>query len=274
LPAAGFVCQANAAALTHLASCHARFIVFAADIDQCVYDFNCRPLGYVDPSWLEVHTRPVMARLRASGDAQARALASGWLLRHLVFAEDKLAGPGSATTQGGVQDGTHNDATRHFDFDFSGAAKRVLLLDAPALNDVALLLGLSSLAHGLRKCVLRSQQLQLRDLLGEPLFVFFTEHVLTREPVARLVLDAQRRALLLSDASLLHTCARFGATLLLLSCAAPGSPSHERARLKFTRVIGDVQRSRPLPELRRDAVVAFSIDCVIRERHPAWHWLF
>jgi YOP proteins translocation protein K (YscK) len=248
--------------------------VFAADIDQCVYDFNCRPLGYVDPSWLDERTRPVVARLGDSGDAQARALASSWLLRRLVFCEDKPAGSGRVGAQDGAQDRAQQDARPHFDFDFTEAAKRILLLDPPALNDVALLLGLSSLAHSLRKCVLRSQQLQLRELLGEPLFVFFTEQVLAREPVARLVLDAQRRARLLSDDSLLPTCARFGATLLLLSCDAPGSPSLERARLKFARAIGSVQRSRPLPEPRRDAVVEFSIDCVIRERHPAWHWLF
>jgi hypothetical protein len=238
--------------------------VFAADIDQCVYDFNCRPLGYVDPSWLDERERPVVARLGDSGDAQARALASSWLLRRFVFANDEAADPV----------GAQEDAPRHFDFDFTAAAKRILLLDPPALNDVALLLGLSSLTHSLRKVVLRSQQLQLREVLGEPLFDFFTEQVLARDPVARLVLDSQRRARLLSDASLLQTCARFGATLLLLSCDAPGSPSLLRARLKFARAIGSVQRSRPLPEPRRDAVVEFSIDCVIRERHPAWHWLF
>jgi YOP proteins translocation protein K (YscK) len=238
--------------------------VFAAHIDQCVYDFNCRPLGYVDPSWLDERTRPVVARLGESGDAQARALASRWLLRQFVFSGDEPAGPMAA----------QEDAARHFDFDFTEAGKRILLLDPPALNDVALLLGLSSLAHSLRKCVLRAQQLQLRELLGEPLFVFFTEQVLAREPVARLVLDAPRRARLLTDDSLLPTCARFGATLLLLSCDAPGSPSLERARLKFARAIGGVQRTRPLPEPRRDAVVEFSIDCVICERHPAWHWLF
>ena len=275
MPAAGSVYQHHAAAalsrpLSNLAGC----TVFAADIDQCVYDFNCRPLGYVDPSWLDERTRPVVARLGESGDAQAKALASSWLLRRFVLCADQPTGPGFVGLQHDAQDGAQQDATRHFDFDFTEAAKRILLLDPPALNDVALLLGLSSLAHSLRKCVLRSQQLQLLDLLGEPLFVFFTEQVLAREPVARLVLDSQHRARLLADDSLLHTSARFGATLLLLSCDAPGSVSHQRARLKFTRAIGDVQRSRPLPEPRRDAVVEFSIDCVIRGRHPAWHWLF
>ena len=265
VPAAGSVRRHHTpAALSRRLFSHAGCTVFAAEIDQCVYDFNCRPLGYVDPSWLDERARPVVARLGQSSDAQARALASSWLLRRFVFFEDKPAN----------WFGAQEDATRRFDFDFTEAAKRILLLDPRALNDVALLLGLSSLAHSLRKCVLRSQQLQLRDLLGEPLFVFFTEQVLTREPVARLVLDAQRRARLLSDGSLLHTCARFGATLLLLSCAAPGSPSFERARLKFARALGDVQRTRPLPEPRRNAVVEFSIDCVIRERHPQWHWLF
>lgn len=239
--------------------------MFAADIDQCVYDFNCRPLGYVDPSWLEERTRPVVARLGNSGDAQARALASSWLLRQFVFSADT---PADAVV------GAQEDAAQHFDFDFTDAGKRILLLDPPALNDVALLLGLSSLAHSLRKCVLRSQQLQLRDALGEPLFVFFTEQILAREPVARLVLDSQRRARLFSEGSLLHTCVRFGAALLLLSCDAPGSASTGRARLKFARAVGNVQRTRPVPEPRRDAVVEFSIDCAIRERHPQWHWLF
>ena len=238
--------------------------MFSAPVDQLVYDFNCRPLGYVDPSWLEERERPVLARLSQSADAQARALASSWLLQRLRWPEDEA----EATV------GEERCASRHFDFNFTEAAKRILLLDAPALNDVALLLGLSSLAHRLRKCVLRSQQLQLRDLLGEPLFEFFTDHVLPREPVARLVLDSQRAACLLSDASLSSTCSRFGATLLLLSCDTPGSPSIARARRKFPRAIGDVQRTRPLPEPRRDAVVEFSIECVIRERHPAWHWLF
>jgi hypothetical protein len=242
---------------------HAKNTVFAADIDQCVYDFNCRPLGYVDPSWLDGDARPVLARLGKSSDTQAKALASSWLLRQLVFS---AVHPASIA---GTPDTTH-----HFDFDFSEATKRILLLDPPALNDVALMLGLSSLAHQLRRCVLRSQQLQLRDRLGEPLFAFFSEHVLPREPVARLVLDAQRRARLLSDASLLPTCASFGATLLLLSCSAPGGTAQRRARLKFPRAMGTVLRGRPLPEPRRDAVVAFAIDCVIRERHPAWHWLF
>jgi len=223
--------------------------VFAAQVDQRVFDFNCRPLDYVDPSWLDEPQRQAIERLSRSDDTQARALASSWLLEHFKLAD------------------TH-------DFDFTHAAKRLLLLDPPALRDLALLLGLSALTHALRTLVMRSQQLQLCAVLGEPLFDFYTAHVLPRPPVARLMLDTQRNVDLLTGTHLLHASASFGTALLLLGCDMPGSPAPQRARLKFARALGDVRRARRLPKARCEAVVAFCIDCVIHQRHPSWHWLF
>jgi YOP proteins translocation protein K (YscK) len=226
--------------------------MFAASVDQRVFDFNCRPLDYIDPSWLDAHERPVVQRLAASDDAQARSLASGWLL-------DRF------------------DLAHSHDFDFTYPAKRLLLLDAAALRDISLLLGLAALSHWLRTWVTRAEQQRLQGALGEPLFEFYMSHVLRWPPVARLVLSGERRRALLeggTGTAPLQASARLGATLLLLSCDAPGNPSLRRGQLKFSRELGRVERTRPLPEARQQAVVEFCVACVIRERHPSWHWLF
>lgn len=223
--------------------------MFAARVDALVFAFNCEPLAYVDRSWLRDGEADALARMRASGDRQARALASHWLLQHFELAGSQ-------------------------DFDFSFAHKRLLLLDAGALNELALFLGLSSLGHLLRTCVLKAQQLALRRCLGEERFDFYAAQVLAWPPVARLVLGKARMERLLNDPqALCRSATRFGAGLLL-ACDRPDGAARRRARLKYARPLAERSRQRALGEPRRQAVTEFSVGCVIRHRFPQWHWLF
>lgn len=223
--------------------------MFKAHVDQLVYDFNCRPLDYVDTSWLDDHERAPIERLVMSGDPQARAQASAWLLRR--FALDDTC-----------------------DFDFAQPAKRLLLLDGETLRDLSLFLGLSALGRWLRTWVERTQQLRLRDAVGTSAFEWYVAHVLPRAPIARWRLEREQAERLLRGPQLLQAAARAGAQLLLLGADAPGAPAMRRAQLKLPRAVAEVRRDKPLPDERREAVAEFCIGCVIRERHPAWHWLF
>jgi hypothetical protein len=225
--------------------------VFKARVDQLVFDFNCRPLDYVDARWIEEPHGSSVALVSASTDAQARGLADRWLLQH--FALDNA-----------------------FDFDFSQPAKRVLLLDAPTLRDIARLLGLATVMHVVRALVTREQLGRLRSAVGDDVFCFAREHMLAWPMVAHCVLGATQRASLSQGGddlwSGLH---RLGAHLLLAAGDTPQSAALRRAELKLPpawRVSG--QRTRPLSNALRQRVADFAIGCVLRKRHPSWHWLF
>ncbi len=223
--------------------------MFKAPVDQLVYDFNCRPLDYVDASWLDDHERATFERLARSTDEQARALASAWLLRRFAL----------------------DDAC---DFDFAQPARRLLLLDPATLRDLSLFLGLSALGRWLRTWVERARQLQLREAVGPSAFEWYVSHVLPRPPAARWNLAREQADKLLRGPQLLHVTARIGSHLLLLGADTPGGPAMRRAQLKLPRAAAEIRRGSPLSDARREAIAEFCIGCVIRERHPAWHWLF
>jgi YOP proteins translocation protein K (YscK)/Bacterial type III secretion protein (HrpB4)/Bacterial type III secretion apparatus protein (OrgA_MxiK) len=223
--------------------------MFKARVDQLVFDFNCQLVDYVDPSWLGKAERPLLQRLGESSDPQARAWASQWLLAHFGLGHS-------------------------IDFDFTQPSKRLLLLDGATLRDLALLVGLSSLTHLLRTWVTRERLLRLRDALGVPLFEFYLAHVLTAKPVGRLLVAGEPAAAQLQGPQLLQHATRFGTALLLLACDAPASAALRRAQLKFEYAAGAATRARALPTQRQRAIVDFSVGCVIRLRHPSWHWLF
>lgn len=221
--------------------------MFAARVDQLVFDFNCRPLDYVHPSWIDAAHSATLERLSASRDTAARVHANDWLLRRF-----SLRGSG--------------------DFDFTTSAKRLLLLDGPALADVALWLGLSALVASLRTWVGRARQLELRDALGAERFEWFVGALLHTPPVARWPLPAQSHRSPCADVVALAS--GLGTRLLLLAADRPGSPSMRRAQLKLPRGTAAFERERGLSPRRAEAVVGFAVSTVIRQRHAAWHWLF
>jgi hypothetical protein len=223
--------------------------MFKAQVDQLVYDFNCQPIGYVDVSWLDDSERAPIARLAASADPQARALASCWLLERF---------------------GLHGA----YDFEFTLPSKRLLLLDAAALSELSLFLGLSALGHRLRTWVLGSQQVHLRDAVGENAFAFYVDRVLPHPPVARWLLGREQAMRQLEGPVLLQSVMRIGALLLLMGADAPGTPALRRAQLKLPRPAADVNRVKPMSPQRQRAVLEFCVGCVIRERYTSWHWLF
>jgi type III secretion protein K len=221
--------------------------VFRAKVDQLVYDFNCRPVDYVDPGWLAEPERAPIERLNHSADAQARACASKWLLQRF-----------------GLIDA--------YDFEFTLPEKRLLLLDAGTLRDLALFVGLAALTPLLRTWITGARLLQLRRALGQSAFEFHLDHVLPHPAIARYRLVPERAEGLLDAGELPRLTTRLGALLLLLSADAPGSPALRRGLLKLPN--GVPQRARALPAKRREAVTGFCINTVIRIRHPQWHWLF
>jgi hypothetical protein len=227
--------------------------MFEARIDQLVFDFNCRPSAYVHGGWIDETYRPLIERLACSGDAQARALADRWLLQHLDLA------------------GAH-------DFDFTLPGKRLLLLDAAVLADIARLLGLASLMHMLRGWITRRQRARLAEALGEDTARFVFTHLLRWQRVAHRVLDLSQRVRYehdrCNDTHWLADAERFGARLLLLACDAPHGSAVRRARFKLPPDTAGPIRQRALSPARRHAVLEFAIGCAVKERHPAWHWLF
>jgi hypothetical protein len=227
--------------------------MFEARIDQLVYDFNCRPSAYVHGGWIGDAQRPVIERMARSGDAQARAQADHWLSRHLGLA------------------GVH-------DFEFSHPGKRLLLLDAPALADIARLLGLTCLMHMLRGWITRTQRNRLAEALGDGTARFVFEQLLHWPQVAHRVLDqGARRACERGnpgDTHWLVDAECFGARLLLLACDEPQGSAARRARFKLPPNWAIPERQRPLAPGRQRAVLEFAIGCAVKERHPAWHWLF
>jgi YOP proteins translocation protein K (YscK) len=223
--------------------------MFAARVDQLVFDFNCRPSSYIDPSWLPPEVHSAMQRLVDATDSQSRGQVDLWLLEHF-------------------------DLSDKTDFDFTHPASRLLLLDSAALRDMALLLGLSSLTHLLRTWVTRSRQLQIREAVGDDVFSFFNEHVLTWQPVSRPVVGKQVASKWAESGAWLQAARRFGTTLLLLSCGAVDHPSIKRAQLKFPKAHGELIRTKPLSPARQQAVLEFCIGCVVHHRHSPWHWLF
>jgi YOP proteins translocation protein K (YscK) len=225
--------------------------LFNAAVDQLVFDFNCRPGSYIDPSWLDDETGRSLLPLTGSADAQARGLADVWLLDHFAIADGF-----------------------DFDFDFTHPARRLLLLDGQTLRDVALMLGLSALSHLLRTWVTGASQRALQRALGDDAFGFFHQQVLTRRPVSRPVVGSALAQRWLHDASWPAVAERFGTRLLLLGCEPPGGALFRRAQLKLPRAHSEMSRARPLPDARRHAVLEFCIGCVVQHRHSTWHWLF
>lgn len=222
--------------------------MFEAKVDQLIYEFNCRPLGYVDESWVAPAYRPLLLRLRDSRDVQARASANTWLAGEFQL--------GHAV-----------------DFDFASPAKRLLLLEPRVLDDLALWVGLSGLSDQLRKWVDKPRRQALAQALGEAGHAFFLQHVLRWPPALRLAMPVPEPARWVPGQAL-DLPRRLGAAVLLSGCGEPGDAAVLRGRLKLARPFGDIRRRMRLGEARMQRVLAFCIGCVIREREPAWHWLF
>jgi hypothetical protein len=225
--------------------------MFDARVDQLVYDFNCRPLGYVHTSWLDPAEARFFERLRGSADAQARAAANGALMQRL--------GLGSSSSD--------------FDFDFAEPAKRLLLLDPAALQRFVFWLGLVGLAHELRTWVERERREVLAQAMGEEHLDFYLRHLLRWPVVQRLAWPTA--ALRACDATALRGVAeRSGTTLLLAAAGAAQMPAVRRGRLKLPRPAGRAHRRAPMTPERAQRIVGFALGCVLREKEPAWHWLF
>jgi hypothetical protein len=223
--------------------------MFEARVDQLAYDFNCRPLGYVHESWIvDDLARRAVAGLRASPDAQARSLANRWLLARFGL------------------DAAH-------DFDFTDGAKRLLLIDAQSLRELSLWLGLLGVIHVVRRWVDRERRNVLQQALGVAGHAFLLERVLRWSPVLRL--SVSDGALRLRDAAQLQALAcRLGAAQLLSACGTLDHPAVRRAQLKLPRTIAAMRLRAPMRPERAQSVTTFAVDCVVRHRMPAWHWLF
>jgi YOP proteins translocation protein K (YscK) len=225
--------------------------MFETRIDQLVYDFNCRPLTYVDASWLAPEAAATIDRLRDSPDPQARSLANDWLMQHFALARDSA----------------------DFDFEFAEPAKRLLLLDPRALCELALWVGVAGFAHELRKWVTREQRLLLKRALGEQDQRFFMQHVL-RWPVLRQLALPEARLLDSEAAALRQRAEQSGAALLLSAIGSPDEPAVRRATLKLPKNWQAWTRGADVTSESSQQVVAFVLGCVLRERSTEWHWLF
>jgi YOP proteins translocation protein K (YscK) len=223
--------------------------MFDAAIDQLVYDFNVAPLSYVDGTWIASRHRNSVLLLAESADPQARAAASAWLLDSL-------------------------DLSSRSDFDFSDAHKRLLLLEPMVLRDVALFVGLSSLTPMLRHWLDAAAQRHVLAELGESAYAFFCRQVLPLPAVATLGLSPEKTARLRQPSQLLRIASRCGASLLFACGGGLQTPAVQRARLKFARAVGGVQKCPDLSPEDVQRVGELAIGRVLRERHRAWHWLF
>lgn len=219
-----------------------------ARIDQLVYDFNCRPAGYVHETWLDVPERGVLARLRDADDAQTRARLNFWLLRRFALADQH-------------------------EFDFSAPSRRLLLLEPPLLQALARWLGLAGMAHVLRQWVDRERRATLRAALGDDGFEFFLRKVLPWPAVAR-VAHADKLLAGVEAQRLLDVAERLGATMLLSLGGPAQGPVARRAALKLGRAVVRARGGGTLSAQRAERVVSFSLECVLRHREPTWHWLF
>jgi YOP proteins translocation protein K (YscK) len=222
--------------------------MFEARVDQLTYEFNCRPLDYVDVSWLDVASGAAVERLRCSPDAQARGVANHWLAQRLKL--------------GAV-----------FDFDFTQPARRLLLLPPKVLGELVFWTGVWSMSHVLRGWVCRERRAVLRQALGDEAAQFHVEHVL-RWP-AGVRLPMQREALLATPAADLRAALqRVGCVLLLASASSGDHGAWLRAALKLPRTTAHLRRPLRVCDDSARRVAEFAVGCVIRRREPAWHWLF
>lgn len=222
--------------------------MFEARIDQMVFDFNCRPLQYVDASWLPGDAQAALQRLRASNDSQALALANHWL-------------GGQLSLESVV------------DFEFGDRAKRLVLLDPVTLRNVSLLVGMWGVSHVLRTWVLREQRAVLAAAVGHDLNDFYIRQALrwpdsVRVSACEALLGSAAAALLR-----LHLL-RIGAGLLFSSIGEPGQPALRRAALKLPAGAFALPRRLRLRERQHQRVIEFAIGCVVQNRETAWHWLF
>jgi YOP proteins translocation protein K (YscK) len=216
--------------------------VFEKRIDQLMFDFNLRPAAYIDPSWVPERLRPTWQRVSQNG-GESGTYASQWALEYF-----ELKG--------------------HIDFDFTGAEKRLLLLDAASLKEVILALGLASMKTDLQRWVGKAEQQALKRQLGESMFAFLFEAIVPARHVVRIPTEGLKAR----DSFLLALSN--GLTLLLSCVGEEGGASARRASLKLPQA--HVARSRivSLTEARRQRIVEFCIDCVVRKRLHQWHWLF
>jgi type III secretion protein K len=216
--------------------------VFEKRIDQLMFDFNLRPAAYIDPSWVPEPWRSVWLRV-CQHNGESGAYASQWALEHFGL-------------------------NGQVDFDFAAAEKRFLLLDATSLKEVVLALGLASMKVDLQKWVSQAELQTLQRQLGEPMYEFLFASIIPAQPVVRVPSDGikPRDSLLLALSN--------GLTLLTSCVGDAGSASVRRASLKLPKA--HVARSKivGLTEQRKQRIVEFCIDCVVRNRLPQWHWLF
>jgi YOP proteins translocation protein K (YscK)/Bacterial type III secretion protein (HrpB4) len=223
--------------------------MFDSRMDQLVYDFNVAPLDYVDASWLAASSRARVSGLAQSSDAGARGSASAWLLETLGLA-------------------THND------FEFSDPYKRLLLLEPQVLRDVVLFIGLSALSPLLRHWIEAPAQRHLQSELGADAYRFFCRHVLALPAAAVLSLSREQQGRLRDASRLASVVSRHGVALLFACCGGLAEPAVRRARLKFHRAVAGMQSSPVMSAQDKQSIGELAIGCVIRQRHPSWHWLF
>jgi hypothetical protein len=222
--------------------------MFDSRIDQLVFDFNCRPLGYVDPSWLEPQERVAATLLSGSESAQAVGLINERLLGRLGLADAPA-------------------------FDFMQVGKRLMLVDASVFQTAAFWLGIDAISHLLRQWIDPPRRLVLRDALSNDGMVFFSRHILPHPQVARFSFASQ----LVADCSSQHLQAlarRCGAALLLSACGSLGDVGVRRAALKLPRQAVRLNRCKPMSPLRAQRVIDFAVHRYIGHKEPSWHWLF
>jgi YOP proteins translocation protein K (YscK)/Bacterial type III secretion protein (HrpB4) len=222
--------------------------MFEARVDQLTYEFNCRPLDYVDASWLAAAPGAAIERLRRSHDMQARGAANQWLAQHLGL-------------------------SAAFDFDFTHPAKRLLLLPPKALGELVLWTGVWSLSHVLRGWVCREKRAALREALGDEGVQFYLQQVLRWPGSVRLPLQ-NRNLVSMSPKDLRFTLHRMGAVLLLAGASLRDQGAWRRGALKLPRPVAQLRRPFRLSDDGAQRVAEFAVGCVVRQKEPAWHWLF
>jgi hypothetical protein len=203
------------------------------DLRWRALQFNLRPGDYADAFWWP----PVLRR--AAADAPlgpgTRAVLSRWLLREHALAS-------------------------HLDLDFGPRLKRLWLLPATVLRQLAFDLGVLAWREPIRNCVAGTQRASLREELGA-------------EALALASSARPLRASLRHDGVLPRRlqCAQAGAQLLLATADPVWHAVLRRARLLFGALPGPTWID--LDERDRDAI-GEQVLARIADRYPAWHWPF
>lgn len=203
------------------------------------------PGAYIDRSWLQPGMIDIWDWLTSSkGDRQAQVQhLSAWL-------EDIGTAPIES------------------DFDFiAPTEKRLLLLDTQALMDVVKFLGLALAQSRLRKVVDKSERAKLHSALGTDSYEFLHNYVLPWPRVGAVRFADHAIEQVLDHAP------KIGAWALLSSYHGYAAAAR-RAALKLPRTLTCGKATRSLNENTKARIWDFSVQCIIRNRLPSWHWLF